>query len=66
MIRSKVALILAGSILALMSLGGSSQVACAQGRAYVANFGSDNVSVVDTSSNTAPDCEGTGTEQARR
>jgi uncharacterized protein (TIGR03437 family) len=40
------------SFLALMGLGGSSQVACAQARAYVANNGDNTVSVIDTSSNT--------------
>ncbi|HEY6347720.1 MAG TPA: YncE family protein [Bryobacteraceae bacterium] len=40
------------SILALAAIWSSSQAAYAQGRAYVANFGSDNVSVIDTSNNT--------------
>ena len=52
MILPKMASILAISVLALSGLGGSSQVALAQTRAYVANFGSNNVSVIDTSSNT--------------
>ena len=41
-----------GTILALIGLWCSSQLAYAQGRAYVANFGSNSVSVIDTSSNT--------------
>lgn len=40
------------SILALIGLFGSSPLACAATLAYVANFGSNNVSVIDTSSNT--------------
>jgi len=39
-------------ILALIGLLCSSQIAHAQGRAYVANFASNSVSVIDTSSNT--------------
>jgi YVTN family beta-propeller protein len=39
-------------ILALIGLWCSSQLAYAQGRAYVANFASNSVSVIDTSSNT--------------
>ena len=39
-------------ILALVGLWGLSQVAYAQGRAYIANFASNSVSVIDTSSNT--------------
>jgi uncharacterized protein (TIGR03437 family) len=39
-------------ILALIGLCASSQVAYTQGRAYVANFGSNSVTVIDTSSNT--------------
>ncbi len=39
-------------ILALVALLSLSQVAYAQGRAYVANFASNSVSVIDTSSNT--------------
>jgi YVTN family beta-propeller protein len=62
MISSKVALILAVSILALISLCGSSQVAYAQGRIYVANFPSDNVSVLDTSSNTVVATVAVGTQ----
>lgn len=44
--------VLGPSLLALAGFWGSSQVACAQGRAYTANFGSNNLSVIDTSSNT--------------
>jgi uncharacterized protein (TIGR03437 family) len=49
----KMASILAVSILALIGVWASSPVACAQSPvyAYVANFGSDNVSVIDTSTN---------------
>ncbi len=43
---------LAASILTLIGLWGSSQVACAQARAYVTNNGDDTISVIDTSSNT--------------
>ena len=39
-------------IVALIGLCGASRVASAQVRAYVTNFGSDNGSVIDTSSNT--------------
>jgi uncharacterized protein (TIGR03437 family) len=54
MIRAKIASILAVSFPALIGIWASSPVACAQSTvyAYVANFGSDNVSVIDTSSNT--------------
>jgi uncharacterized protein (TIGR03437 family) len=52
MIPGKIASILAVSILALIGIWASSPVAYAQSLAYVANFGSDNVSVIDTSNNT--------------
>jgi uncharacterized protein (TIGR03437 family) len=52
MIPAKMASILAVSILAVVGIWSSSQAAYAQGLAYVANFGSNNVSVIDTSSNT--------------
>jgi uncharacterized protein (TIGR03437 family) len=54
MIPRKMASILAVSILALIGIWTSSPAVCAQSPvyAYVANFGSDNVSVIDTSSNT--------------
>jgi uncharacterized protein (TIGR03437 family) len=54
MIPRKLASILAVSIPALIGIWASSPIACAQSPvyAYVANFGSDNVSVIDTSSNT--------------
>jgi uncharacterized protein (TIGR03437 family) len=53
MILRKMASILAVSILALIGIWASSAVACAQSPvyAYVANFGSGNVSVIDTSTN---------------
>jgi uncharacterized protein (TIGR03437 family) len=44
--------VLGFSFLALAGFWGSSQVTDAQGRAYTANFGSNNLSVIDTSSNT--------------
>jgi uncharacterized protein (TIGR03437 family) len=44
--------VLGFSLLALTGFWGLSQVAHAQGRAYTANFGSNNLSVIDTSSNT--------------
>jgi len=62
MIPSKVTRILGVSILAGISLCGSSQVAHAQGRVYVANFASDNVSVLDTSSNTVIATVSVGTQ----
>ncbi len=43
---------LAVSIPVLLGLWSSSQLAHAQTRAYVANFGDNNVSVIDTSTNT--------------
>ena len=52
LIPGKLVSILAVSILALTGLCGSSQVVYGQGRAYVANFGSNSVSVIDISSNT--------------
>jgi len=52
MILSKIVSGLAVFAGVLLGLWGSSQVAHAQGRAYVGNFGSDSVSVLDTSSNT--------------
>ena len=54
--------VLAVSVLALMGLSGSTQIARAQGRAYVANFGSDTVSVIDTSSNTVVATVNVGTQ----
>jgi uncharacterized protein (TIGR03437 family) len=51
-IPDRVLSILAVPVLTWMGLSGSTQIACAQGRAYVANFGSNTVSVIDTSSNT--------------
>jgi YVTN family beta-propeller protein len=43
---------LARSILALIGLGGSSQVASAQAHVYVSNNGDNTVSEIDTSTNT--------------
>jgi len=53
MIPRKMASILAVSIPALIGIWASSPAACAQspGYAYVANFGSGNVTVIDTSTN---------------
>src|ERR1039458_6662981 len=51
-IPDRVLSILAVPVLTWMGLSGSTQIACAQGRAYVANFGSNTVSVIDTSNNT--------------
>ena len=48
----KNASVLGFSFLALTVLWGSSEVAHAQGRAYTANFGSNDLSVIDTVSNT--------------
>jgi uncharacterized protein (TIGR03437 family) len=52
MIPAKMASMLAVAILAVVGIWSSSQTGYAEGRAYVANFGSGNVSVIDTSSNT--------------
>ncbi len=52
MMSGRIASVFAVSIPALTGLWGSSQLSYAQALAYVANFGSDNVSVIDTSSNT--------------
>ena len=54
--------ILAVPVLVLMGLSGSTQIACAQGRAYIANFGSDTVSVIDTPSNTVVATVNVGTQ----
>ncbi len=54
--------VLAVPVLVLIGLSGSTQIACAQGRAYVANFGSDTVSVIDTSSNTVVATVNVGTQ----
>src|ERR1017187_594599 len=62
LILGKLESILAVSILALIGLWGSSQVAYAQARAYVANFGSNSVSVIDTSSNTVVATVGVGSQ----
>jgi uncharacterized protein (TIGR03437 family) len=51
MIPAKMASILTVTILSVVGIWSSSQAAHAQGLAYVANFGSNNVSVIDTSSN---------------
>ena len=58
----KLVSILAVSILVPIGLWGSSQVAYAQARAYVANFGSNSVSVIDTSSNTVVATVGVGSQ----
>ncbi len=50
------------SILALIGLCGTSQLAYAQGYAYTANFGSDSVSVIDTSNNTVVATVGVGSQ----
>src|ERR1017187_9407135 len=50
-IPDRVLSILAVPVLTWMGLSGSTQIACAQGRTYVANFGSNSVSVIDTSIN---------------
>ena len=54
--------VLSFSFLALAGFWGSSQVAHAQGRAYTANFGSDNLSVIDTSSDTLVTTVAMGTQ----
>ena len=51
-IPPKLVSILAVPILALIGLGGASQVACAQARVYVSNNGDNTVSEIDTSTNT--------------
>jgi uncharacterized protein (TIGR03437 family) len=52
LILGKVFSILPVSLVALIGVWGSSQSVYAQGRAYVPNFGSDNLTVIDTSNNT--------------
>ncbi len=60
--QCKVAPLPAASILALIGLWGPSGLAYAQGRAYVSNFGSDSVSVIDTASTRVVATVGVGSQ----
>jgi uncharacterized protein (TIGR03437 family) len=62
LIQRRVLSILAVSTLPMTGLWFSSQIAYAQVLAYVANFGSNNVSVIDTSSNTVFATVGVGSQ----